>query len=273
MPSSRIPNAVQLVRKGVSLHSNEGLRSGLVRLLGVDRRFEELAVAFQCVATDVEEATERWFSSGEVILPILASTALPAVYPTVTIDGRRYVDGGVIDNVPIARAVELGCREIYVLHVGMHGKPDAEVRRPLDSALQAYWIARNARFARDLASLPAGVQAIVLPPGQRPDLRYDDFSQTDELIAQGYENSAAFLDERAAAAADRPRRGSELLKPVQRMVLSARGRSWFQDTARAANAPEGAVITAPTDPDDGADGVADGVDLTDGVDVADGPVS
>ncbi len=241
MPSSRIPSAVQLLRKGASLHSNEGLRAGLEALLGEERRIEELALPFQCVAADVEDAVERWFDEGDLVTSILASAALPAVYPPVVIDGRRYMDGGVIDNVPIARAVELGCRTIYVLHVGPHGRPDVEIKRPLDGALLAYWIARNSRFAHDLAALPAKVEAIVLPPGRRPELKYDDFGHTDELVAQGYENSARFLDERAAEAGER-RRGTELLAPIERLSLSARRRSARQ-AERVAASPDGAIVT------------------------------
>lgn len=253
MPSSRIPSAVQLLRKGASLHSNEGLRRGVERLLGAGRSFDELDLPFQCVAADVEDALERWFDEGDLVQAILASAALPAVYPPVTIDGRRYVDGGVIDNVPISRAVELGCRTIYVLQLGPHGRPDVEIRRPLDGALLAYWIARNTRFARDLAGLPPKVEAIVLPPGRRPDLRYDDFGQTDTLVEQGYRSSSAFLDERADEAGER-RRGAELLGPIERLRVSARSRS-LRQAEHVASSPDGAIVTGSDreDRDDDAD--------------------
>jgi len=246
MPASRIPNAVQLVRKGTSIHRDDGLRAAIETMLGPSRRFDQLEVEFQCVATEVELATGHWFSEGLLTTAILASAALPIVFPPVSIDGKTFVDGGVVDNVPIARAVELGCREIYVLHVGLHGRPEAEIRRPIDAALQAYWIARNSRFARDLASLPDDVEAIVLPPGQRPDIRFDDFSQTQELIEQGYENSSAFLEGRAAVVAGDRRRSTELLRPVQRLVLSARQSGWMQAVRRAADDPEGAIIGPAT---------------------------
>jgi NTE family protein len=248
MPSSRIPSAVQLLRKGASLHANDGLRAGIESVLGGVRTFEQLQVPFGCVAVDLDAATERWFHEGPLVEAILASAALPAVYPPVTIDGRRYVDGGVVDNVPISRAVELGCRTIFVLQVGPHGRPDVEIKRPLDGALLAYWVARNSRFARDLANLPSRVEAVVLPPGRRPDIRYDDFSHTDALIRQGYENSREFLAERAAEAGDR-RRTAELLAPIERLVTSARGRSRSQ-AERVAASPDGAIVTGGDDPDD-----------------------
>lgn len=253
MPASRIPPAVNLLRKGESIHSNDGLRQNVTEILGGYRTFEDLALPFQCVATDVDSATGTWFSEGDLLPAVLASAALPAVYPPVTIAGRRFIDGGVVDNVPIGRAVELGCSTIYVLHVGPHGRPDVEIRRPLDAALLAYWIARNHRFARDLANLPAGVEAVVLPTGVRPDIRYDDFSQTPELVAQGYALTSEFLAERALAATAR-RRPAERLEPLQRLVVNARTRRRRQLAQEAVEGTTGAVITG----EDGTFG--DGVD-------------
>ncbi len=216
MPSSRIPNALQLVRKGESLHSNHGLLRTVIEFLGDIDTFEELEVPFQCVATDVDRAMEQWFERGRLVEPVLASAALPSVYPMVHIDGRRYLDGGVVNNVPLARAVELGARKIYVLHTGLHGRPNAEVRRPLDAALIAYWIARNSRFARDLAALPRSVEAIVLPPGDRPEIRYDDLSQTEDLMHGGYERASTYLDQLADAEATEPKLAERLRRDMFR---------------------------------------------------------
>ena len=145
MPSGRLPSAIQLLRKGEALHDNAGLVESIEKMLGDQREFADLTVPFQCVATSAETAMAHWFTEGDLVSAILASAALPAVYPPVTIDGVRYLDGGVVDNVPIARAVELGCTRIFVIQVGPHGRPDAEIRRPIDGALLAYWLARNNR--------------------------------------------------------------------------------------------------------------------------------
>jgi NTE family protein len=240
MPSSRIPSAVQLLRKGASLHRNDGLRSSLEDVLGDARCFEDLELAFQCVATEVDSARERWFGEGDLVPALLASAALPAVFPPVELDGQRYVDGGVVDNVPIARAVELGCTRLFVLHVGAQGRPDADLRRPIDGALLAYWLARNSRFARDLAALPQGVEAIVLPPGERPELRYDDFSQSEGLIDQGYRNTTAFLDERADRLAAEEERRSWRTR-LRRLRLPM-GSGAVEGAELAATDPAGAVV-------------------------------
>lgn len=197
MRSGWLPTAVQLARRGIAIHDTEGLRRTIQAVLAVDR-FEHLPVPFQCVATDLDGAREVWFSDGPLLDAILASSALPSVYPPVEIDGVRYIDGAVVNDVPVSRAVELGARRLYVLHVGSFDRPQPEPKRPLDVAVQAYWIARRHRFHRDLATLPRNVEAVVLPTGDPPRIRFDDFTRSGELIEAAYEASAAHLASAAA---------------------------------------------------------------------------
>jgi NTE family protein len=192
-PAGLLPNAVAIARKGESIQGNERLRAMLEKLLLVER-FEDLSVPFQCVATDIEAVREEWFCSGALLEPILASSALPAVLPAVEIEGVRYLDGAIVNDVPVSRAVELGARTIYVLHCGTIDRPRADPKRPLDVAVQAYWAARHHRFKRDLASLPAGIEAIVLPTGQTPALRFNDFTRSAELIRAAHSATERFLD-------------------------------------------------------------------------------
>jgi NTE family protein len=198
MPNGWLPNAVAIARRGEALHDGQGLRRHLEQSLAA-RNFEELAVPFQCVATDVVGVREVWFRSGPLIEPILASAALPAIYPAVEIDGVRYLDGAIVDDVPMSRAVELGARTIYVLQVGMFSRPRPEPKRPLDVAVQAYWIARHHRFKRELASMPSDITLRLLPTGQTPQMRFNDFTRTSELISLSYEASSAYLAGRAPA--------------------------------------------------------------------------
>ena len=193
MPTGWLPTSVQLARKGASLHGNDGLKATIDRIL-FRETFEELALPFQCVATSIEPVGERWFSSGPVKQAILASAALPAVFPVVEIDGVPYFDGAVVNDVPVSRAVELGARTIYVLHVGNLDRPWVEPKRPIDVAIQAYWIARKHRLTRDLAALPPHVDLVMLPRGEPTEPRFDDFSRTEELINQAYGATSAHLD-------------------------------------------------------------------------------
>ena len=192
MPAGWLPNTVAIARRGEAIHESHGLRRHIEQSLTA-RTFEELVVPFQCVATDVVGVREVWFRSGPLIEPILASAALPAVYPAVEIDGVRYLDGGIVDDVPMSRAVELGAHTLYVLQVGLFSRPRPEPKRPLDVAVQAYWIARHHRFKRELAAMPPHIELHLLPTGQTPHMRYNDFTRTSELISLAYEASSAYL--------------------------------------------------------------------------------
>ena len=193
MPPSRLPSPLQMARRGTAIHRNDGLRRLLEHGLLVPT-FEQLRVPFTCVATDVDTAEEAWFERGSLVDAILASAALPAVFPPMVIDGRRYLDGGVVNDVPITRAVERGATRLYVLQTGVPEIPPTNPRRPFDVAVWAYWLARRNRLSRDLAALPPEVTYTLLVPPGRPRMRFDDFSRSEELVAQGHEAAVALLE-------------------------------------------------------------------------------
>jgi NTE family protein len=183
----------QLARKGHALGSSDGLRALIERTLGY-RTFAEAAVPLHVVATSLRTGRERWFSSGPVVEPILASAALPAVLPPVEIDGDLLVDGGVIDNVPTSRALALDAARIYVLHVGNFDRPRPAPRRPIDVLLQSFSIARNHRFVVEHQDPPVGVEMIVLPAVDPGALKRHDFRQAARLIDRAHATASAFLD-------------------------------------------------------------------------------
>jgi NTE family protein len=194
-----------LVRSRTHLHENEGLRRMLGDALG-EARIEDLAVPFQCVAASIESASERWFSEGPLVDAILASSAVPGVLPPVRIGDEHFLDGGIVNSIPVGRAVALGARTIYVLHVGRVDRPLEAPRWPWEVALVAFEIARRHRFVGDLAALPPEVEVHVMPTGQGEPPRYTDLSQfryrdmtrVRQHIDSAYAASGRYLDERAA---------------------------------------------------------------------------
>jgi NTE family protein len=153
----------QLVRTGTHAHSAAPLRALLKPLDGM--LFEDLPVPFQCCAASIERAAEQWFESGPLIDAVLASCAVPGLLPPVRIDGEHYLDGGLVNSIPVSRAVELGADQVFVLQVGRIERPLRAPSKPWEVAMVAFEISRRHRFARDMASLPENVEVHVLPTG------------------------------------------------------------------------------------------------------------
>ncbi|HUR75920.1 MAG TPA: patatin-like phospholipase family protein, partial [Sporichthya sp.] len=147
---------------GTHLYTNDRLRS-LVSTHVPVAQFEDLTVPFQCVAACVERAAAHWFTGGPLIEAVLASCAVPGLLPAVRVGTEHFLDGGLVDSLPVGRALALGATEIYALHVGRLEQPLRAPRRPWEVASVAFEIARRSRFTDAMAALPAEVRVHVLP--------------------------------------------------------------------------------------------------------------
>jgi NTE family protein len=190
----------RIMRRGTHLHSPRPLRDLLRRELGAVTTFADLPVRFQCCAANIERAAEHWFDHGDLVPAVLASSAVPALLPPIMIDGHHYIDGGIVNSIPVGRAVELGATRIFVLQVGRTDRPLSAPRNMLDVAKVAFEISRRHRFARELAAIPAGVEVHILPTGggsERDDspLAYRDIAAAARRINRAYEASANYLGE------------------------------------------------------------------------------
>jgi len=193
-----------LARTGTHLQSPRELRQRLAEAFPV-QRVEELARPFQCVAASIERAAEHWFEEGILADAVLASCAVPGVLPPVKIGEEHFIDGGIVNSIPVARAVALGARTIYVLQVGRLEKPLQAPRWPWEVGLVAFEVARRHRFANDLSSLPPGVRLHVLPTGGSAAPAYNDLSGqlrvrriargVQQQIDSSYEASLRYLQE------------------------------------------------------------------------------
>jgi NTE family protein len=178
------------------LHDNAPLRRLLTRRLAV-HRIEDLFVPFQCVAASIERAAEVWFDEGPLVDAVLASCAVPGFFPAVRIGDEHFIDGGIVNSIPVGRAVDLGARTVYVLHVGRIERPLAAPTRPWDVATVSFEVARRHRFARDMAAVPPDVTVHVLPAADPKaplaNLRYRDLRGVTERMERAYRATADHL--------------------------------------------------------------------------------
>jgi len=199
-PAGRLSGLWMLGRRGQAIQPNSGLRRLIERTLPY-KRLEDAVIPVHVNATSLATGRGHWFTSGPAVEAILASAALPAVFPPVVVDGEAYIDGGVVDNVPISRALALGARRVYVLHVGNFDRPRQLPRRPIDVLLQSFSIARNHRFLAETDDPPPDVELVVLPAVDPGRMRRNDFSRSRDLIDRAYAAAREFLAGRDAAVA------------------------------------------------------------------------
>jgi NTE family protein len=190
----------ELARTRTAVHAAGPLRRAVAAQLG-DRRIEDLPVPFQCCAASIEDAAEHWFDRGPVVDAVLASAAVPGLLPAAAVGGRHYYDGGLVNSIPLGRAVELGARRVFVLQVGRVEQRLRLPRTPWEVGAVAFEIARRHRFARDLTGVPPEIEVHVLPAGEgaaprwnsREALRYRDTSATGRRIAGAHRATAEYL--------------------------------------------------------------------------------
>jgi NTE family protein len=107
-------------------------RYGLLQITGVikileqnlhAKKFEELKTPLYVAATDLNHGRIVYFSKGELLYPVIASASIPVLFNPVIINNIHYVDGGVMDNLPIT-PIEKQCRCFIGSFVNPAGQAD-----------------------------------------------------------------------------------------------------------------------------------------------------
>ena len=161
-------------------------------------RIEDLAIPFQCVAAHIESSKARWFTAGPITPAILASCAVPGMFPPVEIDGQHFLDGGLVHSIPVGRALTLGATDIYVLQVGRVEQSLQVPSKPWEVATVAFEIARRHRYHEELDTVPDHVNLHVLPSGSSSapaiSLTQGVANRIEERADQAYAASSAYLE-------------------------------------------------------------------------------
>jgi len=190
-PISPLTGARGLLGRSNHFVANDNLRTLLERNIPYER-LEEARLPLHVIATELKSGRATILSSGPAVPALLASCAIPGVFPPVTIERREYVDGGVANHTPITVAIELGATRIYVLPVG-YPWLNKEPTNALGMALHA--LARIVELKLDAeVTANRGVADIhVLPALDLADVSPADFSHTKELIDWGYKAATRYL--------------------------------------------------------------------------------
>jgi NTE family protein len=168
------------------------LRRLILGHLQIDR-LEDAPVELNVVAADVQTGEEVLLSDGPAVDAVLASAAIPGVFPAVPWQSRLLVDGGIINNTPISHAVELGADQVYVLQAVGTGPLTRAPRGALASSVAAVSRAITRRFPEDVTRYADAVDLKVLTAPRAEGIMPTDFSHAEQLIADGLSAARAAL--------------------------------------------------------------------------------
>ena len=144
-------------------------------------RLEDAAIPVHVTATNVQGMTVL-LSKGPAIEAILASTAIPGIFPPVDIDGQALMDGAIANNTPILAAANLGASRIVVLPTGYACALKEPPNGAIANALHAITLLIAWQLVRDFERLADELEVYIVPTLCPLDVSPYDFSTSPYLI-------------------------------------------------------------------------------------------
>ncbi|WP_017729839.1 patatin-like phospholipase family protein [Nafulsella turpanensis] len=141
--------------------------------------FEELKVPLVVAATQVRSGKTTFFSKGPLKAAVLASCCLPVIFHPVKVDGELYIDGGLINNLPV-EPLKWSCDKVLGIHTN-----------PVDEDFSQFHI-KGLMERTFLLTINANVEQrkglcdVFLEPDFLKKVKVFDFKKTEEIFTQSY---------------------------------------------------------------------------------------
>ena len=164
-----------------------------------DTRLDETPIPLHLVTADLLSGETVTVSTGRVSSGVLASAAIPGVFPAVRTAGRYLIDGGVAPHPGVTQAVDRGATIVYVLPTGTSCALPTPPSSAIGSALHALTLLLQQRLTREMSSLADAASIRVLPPLCPLSISAADFTHSGELITRARQASLDWIDSGAIA--------------------------------------------------------------------------
>jgi len=141
--------------------------------------FNLLDIPFACVATNVEDGEPVVIRDGDLVTAVRASMAIPSVFTVVERDGKKLIDGGVVNNFPVLTAKEMGAEFVIGVNVSQGLRPAEELVTPIDIIYQMGFYSDARSFVRNREATDLFIE---------PDLEgytAASFFHTSDIIERG----------------------------------------------------------------------------------------
>lgn len=171
-------------------------RNGLLQISGIEKilssnlrakTFEELKIPLFVTATDLNKGKAVYFSKGDLLTAVIASASIPVLFNPVIIKDINYVDGGVLDNMPI-KPLEKKCNTIIGSYVNPIGVEES-ISGITKIAERAFFLSMSKEIAEKLKKF----DLFVAPP-ELKDYKILDPEKAEELYEIGYKATIKKLE-------------------------------------------------------------------------------
>ncbi len=167
------------------LLSNEKLGDKFIDAVG-NVNFEDAKIPFAVIAVDISSGEKKIFNKGNVAQALMATSAIPGIFIPVEIDGKLYVDGGVLENVPISAARELGSEKIIAVDLNVKRKYE-KPENLIDLVVNSF----NMMVINAEQMLSQKADILITPDLSNYDYVHTD--KIDELVEAGYKEALKAL--------------------------------------------------------------------------------
>lgn len=159
------------------------------------RDFQEANVPIHIIASDFVSGEEVVLERGDILPALLASAAIPGVFPPVKIDGRYLIDGGVANHTPVSTAIRLGATRLIVLPTGFTCEPVLPPTGALSIALHALNLIIARQLLQDLEGHRDQAKIAVVPPLCPLRTNPLNFQAAGALIDDGFAATTSWLEQ------------------------------------------------------------------------------
>ena len=210
-PFNFLDSILNVIRKRNFLVSPRRLKSLLARNIQYTTLADALLTCL-ITATDLMTGEQVVLSSGNVVRAVLASCALPGIYPPVEIAGRFLIDGGISGNAPLSVAAQYGAEEVFVLPAGYPQTLDRAPSGIIDTFAHSLNLLIGYQFLRDIDTYQNNMLIHIVPPVYTAGRSFYDLSGTAQYMTQAFESTRRWLQ---TGGLDRLEIPGRLAKPNQ----------------------------------------------------------
>lgn len=169
----------------MGLNSNRPVGEIINEIIG-DAKIEDAHIPLAIVATDIDTGQKIVFRKGSVAEAVMASTCLPGLFVPVQIKGKKMVDGGLIENLPLSPLKEMGAEIRIGVDLG-HWRTLKKSRNVLEVITNSYSILTGTQAA----FIPGQAEILIEPHLEK--FSSSDFDRADELMEEGYRAASSAI--------------------------------------------------------------------------------